>query len=40
MYSSGMPAQPNREWRKSVARLNRLEDMLNRLNELEKKVNS
>ncbi len=40
VYSSGMPAQPNREWRKSVARLNRLEDMLNRLNELEKKVNS
>ncbi|OBT16885.1 UDP-3-O-(3-hydroxymyristoyl)glucosamine N-acyltransferase [Vibrio sp. UCD-FRSSP16_10] len=40
VYSSGMPAQPNREWRKSVARLNRLEDMLNRLNELEKKIAS
>ncbi|GAD89007.1 MULTISPECIES: UDP-3-O-(3-hydroxymyristoyl)glucosamine N-acyltransferase [Vibrio] len=40
VYSSGMPAQPNREWRKSVARLNRLEDMLNRLNELEKKLGS
>ncbi|CAM2769784.1 UDP-3-O-(3-hydroxymyristoyl)glucosamine N-acyltransferase [Vibrio rarus] len=40
VYSSGMPAMPNREWRKSVARLNRLEDMLNRLNELEKKLGS
>ncbi|WP_261815761.1 UDP-3-O-(3-hydroxymyristoyl)glucosamine N-acyltransferase [Vibrio gallicus] len=38
VYSSGMPAQPNREWRKSVARLNRLEDILHRLNQLEKKV--
>ncbi|MEZ9510468.1 UDP-3-O-(3-hydroxymyristoyl)glucosamine N-acyltransferase [Vibrio breoganii] len=38
VYSSGMPAQPNREWRKSVARLNRLEDMLNRLGEIEKKL--
>jgi UDP-3-O-[3-hydroxymyristoyl] glucosamine N-acyltransferase len=40
MYSSGMPAQPNREWRKSIARLNRLQETQNRLSELEKKIDS
>jgi UDP-3-O-[3-hydroxymyristoyl] glucosamine N-acyltransferase len=39
VYSSGMPAQPSREWRKSVARLNRLEAMFDRITELEKKAN-
>lgn len=38
LYSSGLPATTNREWRKMVARLRQLESMQARLLELEKKL--
>ncbi|MCW8905683.1 MAG: UDP-3-O-(3-hydroxymyristoyl)glucosamine N-acyltransferase [Sedimenticola sp.] len=37
-YSGNLPAVPNGEWRKTVARIRRLEGMARRLNELEKQV--
>ncbi len=39
VYSSGIPAQTNRDWRKTAARLLNIEDIYNRLKSLEKKVN-
>ena len=36
VYSSGMPAAPNREWNKTNARVNRLETLTKRVKELEK----
>jgi len=37
-YSGNLPAVPNSEWRKTVARIRRLEGMARRLNDLEKQV--
>jgi UDP-3-O-[3-hydroxymyristoyl] glucosamine N-acyltransferase len=36
VYSSGMPAAPNKEWNKSNARVKRLESLVKRVKELEK----
>ncbi len=36
VYSSGMPAAPNKEWNKSNARVKRLESLTKRVKELEK----
>ncbi|HGE6112431.1 TPA: UDP-3-O-(3-hydroxymyristoyl)glucosamine N-acyltransferase [Vibrio cholerae] len=36
MYSSGIPLQTNKEWRKTAARVHRIEDMHKRLKALEK----
>ncbi len=36
VYSSGIPAQPNKAWRKSIAHLRRLEGLVKRVNALEK----
>ena len=36
IYSSGMPAQPNREWRKNIIRFYQLDDIARRLRKLEK----
>ncbi|GAA3706605.1 UDP-3-O-(3-hydroxymyristoyl)glucosamine N-acyltransferase [Oceanisphaera sediminis] len=36
LYSSGIPLQPNKEWRKTAARVMRIDDMHKRLNRLEK----
>lgn len=36
MFSSGIPLQPNKEWRKTAARVHRIEDMHKRLKALEK----
>lgn len=36
LYSSGIPLQPNKEWRKTAARVMRIDDMHKRLNQLEK----
>jgi UDP-3-O-[3-hydroxymyristoyl] glucosamine N-acyltransferase len=38
IYSSGMPIQDNRSWRRNVARLRQLDDMARRLRRLEKKL--
>ncbi len=38
VYSSGIPLQPNREWRKTAARVMRIEEMHQRLKALEKKL--
>lgn len=38
IYSSGIPLQPNKEWRKSVPRLMRIGDMHERVRELEKLI--
>ncbi len=35
MYSSGIPLQPNREWRKTAARVLKIDEMHKRLKELE-----
>ena len=35
LYSSGIPAQPNREWRKMVARIRQLETIIERISILE-----
>lgn len=35
VYSSGLPAQANKDWRKAVARFNRLEQLEQRLKQLE-----
>lgn len=38
IYSSGMPAEPNSVWRKSVARFRRIDKLEQRLQELEEKL--
>ncbi|EKE69212.1 UDP-3-O-(3-hydroxymyristoyl)glucosamine N-acyltransferase [Gallaecimonas xiamenensis] len=38
VYSSGTPATPNREWRKSAARFRQLDEMHKRLKSLEEKL--
>ena len=38
VYSSGIPAQSNKEWRKMAARVLHIEDMHKRLNKLDKLV--
>ncbi|OYD26170.1 UDP-3-O-(3-hydroxymyristoyl)glucosamine N-acyltransferase [Oceanimonas baumannii] len=40
IYSSGIPLQPNKEWRKTAARVMRIDDMHKRLGRLEKKLNN
>ncbi|PWI34463.1 UDP-3-O-(3-hydroxymyristoyl)glucosamine N-acyltransferase [Vibrio albus] len=40
MYSSGIPLQPNKEWRKTAARVHRIDDMNKRLKAIEKKLES
>lgn len=40
MFSSGIPLQPNKEWRKTAARVHRIEEMNKRLKEVEKKLGS
>jgi len=37
LYSSGMPVQDNRSWRKNIVRLRQLDEMAKRLKKLEKK---
>ena len=37
LYSSGMPVQENRTWRKNIVRLRQLDEMAKRLKDLEKK---
>lgn len=38
IYSSGIPLQTNKEWRKTAARVMRIEEMHKRLSKLEKKL--
>lgn len=38
LYSSGMPIQDNRSWRRNVVRMRQLDDMAKRLRKLEKKL--
>ncbi len=38
VYSSGVPAQSNKEWRKMAARVMHIDDMHKRLSQLEKRV--
>lgn len=38
VYSSGMPAAPNKEWNKTNARIKRLNNLTNRVKELEKSL--
>lgn len=38
VYSSGIPAQTNREWRMTAARVLHINDMYHKVNELDKKV--
>ncbi|WP_114785234.1 UDP-3-O-(3-hydroxymyristoyl)glucosamine N-acyltransferase [Vibrio tetraodonis] len=38
MYSSGIPLQPNKEWRKTAARVHRIDDMNKRLKAVEKQL--
>ncbi|MGF1719823.1 UDP-3-O-(3-hydroxymyristoyl)glucosamine N-acyltransferase [Vibrio kyushuensis] len=38
MYSSGIPLQPNREWRKTATRVHRIDEMNKRLKAVEKKI--
>ncbi|WP_375751086.1 UDP-3-O-(3-hydroxymyristoyl)glucosamine N-acyltransferase [Vibrio sp. HN007] len=40
MYSSGIPLQPNKEWRKTATRVHRIDEMNKRLKEVEKKFES
>lgn len=40
VYSSGIPAQPNREWRKMVTRTMKIDDMYRRLQQLEQQLES
>lgn len=40
VYSSGIPLQPNKEWRKTATRVHRIDDMNKRLKEVEKKLQS
>ena len=38
IYSSGMPAQENRVWRRNIARLRQLDDMARRLRAIERRL--
>jgi len=38
MYSSGIPLQPNKEWRKTAVRVHHIDEMNKRLKEVEKKL--
>lgn len=38
MYSSGVPLQPNKEWRKMATRVHRIDDMNKRLRAIENKL--
>ena len=38
MYSSGIPLQPNKEWRKTATRVHKIDDMNKRLKAVEKKL--
>ena len=38
VYSSGIPLQPNKEWRKTAARVHRIDDMNKRLKLIEKQL--
>ena len=38
VYSSGMPVQENRAWRRNIARLRQLDDMARRLRAIERKL--
>ncbi|UPQ88561.1 UDP-3-O-(3-hydroxymyristoyl)glucosamine N-acyltransferase [Vibrio sinaloensis] len=38
MYSSGIPLQPNKEWRKTAARVHRIDEMNKRLKAVEKQL--
>jgi UDP-3-O-[3-hydroxymyristoyl] glucosamine N-acyltransferase len=38
VYSSGLPLQPNRQWRRSMVRLQQLDELARRIDELEKTV--
>lgn len=38
VYSSGIPAQPNAEWRRTASRVLHINDMYHRLNDLEREV--
>ena len=40
VYSSGIPAQPNKDWNKMNARLRRLDDMAKKISSLEKALNA
>lgn len=40
MFSSGIPLQPNREWRKTAARVHRIDELNKRLKAVEKKLES
>lgn len=39
VYSSGVPAAPNKEWRRNAVRFRQLEDMARRLEKLERRLN-
>ena len=39
VYSSGIPLQPNKVWRKTAALVMNIDDMSKRLKSLERKVN-
>lgn len=39
IYSSGIPLQPNKEWRKTAARVMRIDDLHKRVKQLEKQTN-
>jgi UDP-3-O-[3-hydroxymyristoyl] glucosamine N-acyltransferase len=38
MYSSGIPLQPNKEWRKTATRVHRIDEMNKRLKAVEKQL--
>ncbi|MCW8834123.1 MAG: UDP-3-O-(3-hydroxymyristoyl)glucosamine N-acyltransferase, partial [Colwellia sp.] len=40
VYSSGMPATPNKEWHKTNARVKQLDKLSKRVKELEKQLNN
>ncbi len=40
LYSSGIPLQPNKEWRKTATRVQRIDEMHKRLKKLEKQLES
>jgi len=40
VYSSGIPLQPNKEWRKTATRVHRIDEMNKRLKAVEKKLES
>ncbi|ART78847.1 UDP-3-O-(3-hydroxymyristoyl)glucosamine N-acyltransferase [Oceanisphaera avium] len=40
VYSSGVPLQPNKQWRKTAARVMRIDDLHKRVKTLEKKSNN